>query len=347
MTSGGRSTPSTATSTAICDLPGERVAEALEQRVERRRLERRRAELEQERAHLREGGAHQPAQALEVLRALLRVALPHGRQRLGDEGGAVDALRHGVVQVAGERLALLLGRLPRLLAVQAVDLDDGGERLADGLGQLPLLGGERAAVGAPGDDERAGRARGRRSAAPPARVRCRPPPPRRRSVVRQVRPAMRRPRRSIALSRMAPSRDREVQRGERLDALVLGGLRPGAGSPARSPSSADRPPSRRTRAYRALKSLAMAPVASSSASRRAVRPARTCAMRCRASSSSTRRRSTSSVARRSFGLERELRVGLVQLAHPRLDELVHVRAVQLQLRLRPAATRAAGPGSRR
>ena len=93
-------------------LPGERVAEALEQRVQRRRLECRRPELEQQRAHLRQRGADEPAQALQVVRALGRVALPHGRQRLGDQRGAVDALGHGVVQVARQRLALLGGRLP-------------------------------------------------------------------------------------------------------------------------------------------------------------------------------------------------------------------------------------------
>ena len=58
-------------------------------------------------------------------------------------------------------------------------------------------------------------------------------------------------------------------------------------------------------------------------------------MRCRTSSSSTLRRSTSSVARRSRDSSAETRVGLVELAHARLDELVHVRAVQLQLHLHP------------
>ena len=151
MTSGGRaSVSSTSTSTVICVCPPRASAEALEQRVERGRLERRRPELEEQRAHLGQRGADEPAQALKVVRALRRVARPHGRQRLGDQGGAVDALRHGVVQVARQRLALLGGRLLRRLAVQAVDLDDGGERLAGGRGQLLLLGGERAARRRPG-----------------------------------------------------------------------------------------------------------------------------------------------------------------------------------------------------
>ncbi len=139
-------------------LAPEGVAEALEQRGERRRLEGGGPELEEQRAHLGQGGADEPAQALEVVRALGRVPLPHGRQRLGDQGGAVDALRHRVVQVARQRLAFLLGRLFGRPVVEPVDLDHRGERLADRARQLALLLGERAGAGVPGDDQRPRRA---------------------------------------------------------------------------------------------------------------------------------------------------------------------------------------------
>ena len=231
------------------------------QRVQRRRLERGGAELEQERAHLREGRAHEPAQALEVPPAVLRVALPHRRQRLGDEGGAVDALRHGVVQVAGERLALL-ARPPASSPCGA-----GGRSRSRRPARRPRSWPARSsssenapAVGVR-DDDRARRPGPRSPMSGAASTLPTPSAPacRRRSSGRPgqaaASPAM------SASSRMASS---ETARSSRVSGWTASssprsraGLRRRSDS-ARPSSASSSSVSRRTRAYRASNSLAMA-----------------------------------------------------------------------------------------
>ena len=106
--------------------------------------QRRRAQLQQQRAHLGQRAARQLAQFVQTARGLVRVALPQPRQHFRNNTGRKQCLSHGIMQIArnaaalrGDRSALHLGAQPRVLNRQR-------SLVAHGISQLDLLCGETA-----------------------------------------------------------------------------------------------------------------------------------------------------------------------------------------------------------
>ncbi len=126
---------------------GDGLAQLLEQIGQIRLGQRRRAQLQEQGAHLGQGAPGELAQLLQPRGALLRVARVDARQHLRDEAHREERLADGVVQVAGQALALLVGGQVGGLLVQPGVLDGHGQLVGDGAGREHVLFVEGAGFG--------------------------------------------------------------------------------------------------------------------------------------------------------------------------------------------------------